>query len=522
MCGIAAIVDLHRDTESAGRTAAREDALVSMLDRIRYRGDPENFAERWSGPGVALGTNRLAIVDRAHGRQPQCDPSGQVQLVYNGELYGFGRLRDQLRSLGHEFRTRSDTEVVLHAYLEWGEKCVARLDGMFAFVLYDGRRRRFLAARDHVGIKPLYYAVEDGVHYFASEQKCLLEHGTRIRTVLPGTYVTETGTTRYYGLAEPTGKPLPERRAVALYRELFETAVRKQVDTDLPVAVTFSGGIDSAAVLHTAMKYHPDVTAVTIGLEGAADVEVAQRYCKEFDVPHLVAQLDRAALIDVIDDIVYGAEFFEPIDAMDTCVGYFAFLLAKENGFRLALCGEGSDEVMAGYDLFRTHPDPQDLMRYRVGNLHRTDLQRVDRSSMLNSVETRVPFMDRALLEFAYALPMSLKMREGQEKWLLRAAFADSLPDYVRLRPKVRMPDGSGMQNTLVEYAREAMATAAGPYSPHPDATRPNTGGGLDMQTPEGDFFLNKYLAAGFPMPGERFKRAGFDFSANGYFEFIS
>ncbi|WP_438493934.1 asparagine synthetase B family protein [Streptomyces asiaticus] len=510
MCGIAAIIDLDRRTESSEQTGSREKELVSMLRRIAHRGDAENFGERWTTAGIALGTNRLAIVDRDHARQPQSAPGEPVWLVYNGELYGFHALRDELRLLGHSFRTSSDTEVVLHAYLEWGEECVSRLDGMFAFVVYDGRRYGFFAARDHVGIKPLYYTRANGVYRFASEQKCLTGQGVPIETVLPGTYLTESGTRRYFRL-DPQGQPpLPDDEAAARYRELFDAAVRKQVDTDLPVAVTFSGGIDSAAVLHTARKYHPDVTAVTVGLEGSADVDIARRYCAEFGVPHVVAQLDPSALIDVIGEVVYGAEFFEPIDAMDTCVGYFAFKLAREHHFKLALCGEGSDEVMAGYDLFKSHPDPLDLMRYRVGNLHRTDLQRVDRSSMMNSVETRVPFLDRDLLRFSYTVPMHQKIRGGVEKWLLRQAFEGDLPPYVLHRPKVRMPDGSGMKNTLVDYARKAAGE------------RPPLRSRLDMQSPEGTFFLGEYLAAGFPMPTERHKRPGYDFSPNGYFEFIS
>lgn len=510
MCGIAAIIDDGCTAESAEHTAARERELVTMLDRIRYRGDAANFGERWSGTGAALGTNRLAIVDREHAQQPLSDPTGQVHLAYNGELYGFDGLRAELIRLGHRFVTHSDTEVVLHAYLEWEEGCVDRLDGMFAFVIHDARSNTFLAARDHVGIKPLYYTVTDGVYAFASEQKCLTGRGSEVHTVLPGTYLTPAGTTRYVDFGVPAATPMPAHEAAQRYRQLFDDAVRKMVQTDLPVAVTFSGGIDSAAVLHTARKYHPNVTAVTIGFDGAADVEVAQRYCKEFDVPHEVAQLDRDALVDVIPEIVYGAEFFEPIDAMDTCVGYFAFKLAREHGFKVALCGEGSDEVMAGYDLFRSHPDPQELMRYRVGNLHRTDLQRVDRSSMLNSIETRVPFMDRALLEFAYSVPMDLKLRDGMEKWLLREAFAGELPSYVLHRPKVRMPDGSGMKNTLRDHARQA------------GADLPDPAPGLDMGSPEGRFFLTRYLEAGFALPRERFKRSGYDYSANGYFDFIS
>ncbi|MFI9262062.1 asparagine synthetase B family protein [Streptomyces sioyaensis] len=514
MCGIAAIIAPRASEESPEQIAGREAELVAMLEPIRHRGDQECFAERWAESGLALGTNRLAIVDREHARQPQTDLHHQVWVAYNGELYGFQGVREELEDLGHKFRTDSDTEILVHAYLEWGPRLLDRLNGMFAFVLFDTRDGSFLAARDHIGIKPLYYVQQDGTYYFASEQKCLLTYAGDIRTVRPGTYLESGDERRYFSLdaherAAP-GQPIDEREAVATYRRLFDDAVRRQVDTDLPVAVTFSGGIDSAAVLCAARQFHPDVTALTIGFEGSADIEVAERYCAENGIPHIVSYLDRRELVDVIPEIVRGAEFFEAIDAMDTCVGYFAFRLARQHGFKLALCGEGSDEVMAGYDLFKTHEKPAELMRYRVHNLHRTDLQRVDRSSMMNSVETRVPFMDRYLLEFAYSAPMSLKLREGTDKWLLREAFRGRLPEYLVDRPKIRMPDGSGLKNTLVEYAREQTGFD------------PEIGHQLGIDTLEGAFFLHQYLEAGFPMPHERFKRPGYDYSANGYFEFIS
>ncbi|MEV4221985.1 asparagine synthase (glutamine-hydrolyzing) [Nonomuraea sp. NPDC049725] len=509
MCGIAAIIDPRVVAEDAHRLAARDRELIAMLAKIWHRGDPECFAERRSEVGAALGANRLAIVDREHAQQPQSDQHGRIWVAYNGELYGFQDVRRELERLGHRFRTTSDTEVIAQAYAEWGPDMLGRFNGMFAFVVFDSERRTFLAARDHVGMKPLYYVVSDGVYRFASEQKCLLGVPGEIRTLPPGSYLTERGVTRYHQL-DDTPCDLPERDMVARYRELFDDAVRRQVDTDLPVAVTFSGGIDSAAVLASARLHHPAVTALTIGFEGAADIEVARRYCQEHDIPHVVAHLNRDALVDIIPDIVYGAEFFEAIDVMDTCVGYFAFELAKRHGFKLALCGEGSDEVMAGYDLFRHHHDPVDLMRYRVANLHRTDLQRVDRSSMMNSVETRVPFMDRHLLEFAYSVPMEMKLRGGVDKWLLREAFKDRLPAYITNRPKIRMPDGSGMKNTLVEYARAQ------------DVEDDTLAKSIGIDSREGAYFLERYLEAGFPMPAERFKRAGYDYSPNGYFEFVS
>lgn len=508
MCGIAAMIDPRAGAESESAVRRREQELLSMLGRIRHRGDAGCFGERWAGPGVALGTNRLAIVDREHARQPQADAAGRVRVVFNGELYNHLDLRRELEGLGHVFRTFSDTEVLVHAYLEWGADFPGRLDGMYAFVLYDARRGSFLAARDHIGIKPLYYTVRDGVYSFASEQKCLWGHGDVV-TMAPGTRMLDGVVSRYADLeAEPPD--LTPDEAVAAYRTLFHEAVRKQVQTDLPIAVMFSGGIDSAAVLHVARKYHPRVTAVTVGVPGAADIVVARRYCEEFGVPHIVADLDREALIESIPDVVYGSEHFEAIDVFDACFGNFAYREVSRHGFKVALCGEGSDEVLAGYDLFRTHEDPVDLMRYRVGNLHRTDLQRVDRSSMMNSVETRVPFMDRDLLTFSYNLPMDTKLRGGVEKWVLRQAFEGDLPPYIANRPKARMPDGSGLKNTLVEYARR-------PADVDEDLLRE-----LGIETQEGAFLLSVYLKAGFPVPKERHKRPGYDYPVNAYFEFVS
>ena len=510
MCGIAAIIDPTASTESSNATRAREGMLLDMLARIRHRGDPERFGERWSGPGVAMGTNRLAIVDRPHARQPLTDSDEQIHVVFNGELYRYQELRRELAACGRTFRTDSDTEVLVHAYLEWGKEFIDRLDGMYAFVLHDLRRGSFLAGRDHIGIKPLYYAVRDGAYHFASEQKCLLGVGAEIETVEPGSYLWNGTVVQYFDLDQD--RPVPESavEAVARYRELFVEAVRKQVQTDLPIAVMFSAGIDSAAVLHVARRYHPAVTAITVGVDGAADIRTARRYCAEFGVNHIVAELDHAALIDSLPQVIYGSEFFETIDALDACFGNYAYQQARAHGFKVALCGEGSDEVLAGYDLFRSHEDPLALMRYRVSNLHRTDLQRVDRSSMMNTVETRVPFMDRPLLEFSYALPMSMKLRDGTEKWVLREAFRGDLPDYITDRPKMRMPDGSGLKDTLLEYARQVVDLDEAILRE------------LNIETQEGAFFLRSYLDAGYPMPRERFKRAGYDYSVNGYFEFVS
>lgn len=509
MCGIVAVIDRESARAVDDHSADRDGELVDMLARIRHRGDTDHLGERWSGPGFALGTNRLAIVDRRHGNQPLSDDERLVWLVFSGEIYGFQDIRRELTGLGHTFRTESDTEVVLRSYLEWGPSFLSKVNGMFAFVLYDGRDNSFIAARDHVGIKPLYYQCDDGVHRFASEQKCLIDRPGRIHTVMPGTYLHNGDEVRYFALSDDQLSIAPDE-AIRKYGELFEEAVRDQVDTDLPLAVPFSGGIDSAAVLQAAMRHHHDVTAFTVGFEGAADVEVAKRYCKEFGIRQEVVHLTTADLIEIIPRVVSGAELFEVVDVIDACTQYLVYQAVANHGIKVAVCGDGADEVLAGYDLFKTHDDPVALMKYRVGNLYRTDLQRVDRSSMMNSVEARVPFLDRRLLEFAYAVPMNLKLRGGTEKWILREAMRDRLPPYIVHRPKIRMPDGSGIKNILIDHAREH----GGPHNEAADK--------LKITSTEGRYFLDIFLKAGFPLPAERSKRPVDDYAPNGYFEFIS
>ncbi len=512
MCGIAAIIDLDGPAGTAAEREARGAQLLAMLDKIRYRGDREHFGEIAVEDRFALGTNRLAIVDRDHARQPLRDGARRVQVVFNGEIYNHDALRRELQALGHRFETSSDTEVLLQGYLAWDTGLAARLDGIFAFVIVDEERQRFLAVRDHIGIKPLYYAHEDGRWLFASEQKCLLPYSARIHTVPPGTYVDEGRLRRYFDVTAVPPAPDPEAdlaATVTRFHDYLDEAVRKQVQTDLPVVVMFSGGIDSTIVLHLARKYHPNVTALTVGFEGAADIDVARRFCRDYDIPHIVRHFGRDDLIDVMPSAVYQGEFFEAIDIVDTCVAYFGYREAHRNGFKLALCGEGSDEILAGYDLFRQHAQPAELMRYRVHNLHRTDLQRVDRASMMNSVEARVPFLDKDFLTFAYGLPLSLKLRDGVEKWILREAFRAELPPYIADRPKVRMPDGSGVKSTLMDYANQPVVLSGAVSA---------TG----FETTQAVFFLKHYLDAGFPLPAERHRRAGLDYNEGGYFTFVS
>jgi len=501
MCGIAATI--------GGPEDRCRSLVLKMLRAIAYRGDPEHFGEVRSFPFAALGTNRLAIVDRENGTQPVPSDDGRYWVAFNGEIYNHAMLRRELELAGARFTTATDTEVIVQGYRVWGDAIVDRLDGQFAFVIIDTRARSWFAARDPMGVKPLYWGRQGDLTLIASEQKCLAPHVGDIHTLRPGHVLADGRSRRYFDLerlpAENSENP------VARFRSLMTDAVRKRVDTDLPVAVMFSGGIDSSVVLHLARQFHPDVTAFTLGFPGAADLEVASRYCEEFNVPQVICSLRAEDVITLLPWIGPAAEFFEPIDAMDACVAYFGYHRARQLGFKVALCGEGSDELLMGYDLFREHPQPRELMRYRVHNLHRTDVQRVDRAAMLNRVEARVPFLDRALLRFAYHLPINLKLWDGTSKWILREAFRGDLPDYITDRPKVRMPDGTGLHRLLYDHAgRQAVQFDAAAHA------------ALRIETPQQAYFLRKYLDAGLPLPRERFRQRGLDYNADGYFRFVT
>jgi len=186
-----------------------------------------------------------------------------------------------------------------------------------------------------------------------------------------------------------------------------------------------------------------------------------------------------------------------------------AYKTAAELGFKVILTGDGSDEYLAGYDLFKQSAEPEKLMEYRVGNFYRTDLQRLDRCTMRYSLEARSPFMDKALIEFGYSVPMRLKIKNGVEKWILREACRELLPDYMRNRRKVRTPQGTGLLFRLKEYMDSLDAGVS-----------PDILAKLQITSPGERYLLSKYLEFGYPLPEVRHRKLGLDFHQDGYWVF--
>lgn len=510
MCGIAAIY-----STSSNSIVDIEGPLFSMMEKIAHRGDASNFNEHLVKNNFGLATNRLAIVERDCARQPVSDNERDIHAVLNGQIFNFKQIRADLSEIGYKFEGAGDTEVLLKAYIEYGPSFVERLDGMFAFVIVDNDKNTFLIGRDHVGIKPLYYVQKDNIWYVASEMKSLLSLASDIQTLDPGSIFDGNSTYKYvdYSSYREVSNDTEDVAKIKV-RELLENAVKSQVDTDLPISVMFSGGLDSAVVLYLAKKHHPNVTAISFGLPGSSDIDIAKRFCSENNIRHIIFTFTEEDLIANIQETIYYSESFEKIDGIDSTIAHFGYYVANRLGFKVSLCGEGSDEIFYGYDLFKDHEYPADLSRYRLTNLHRTDLQRVDRASMRNTVEARVPFMNRNLVQYVLTLKDHLKLRDGIEKYILREAFRDALPDYIIDRPKIRMPDGSGVKNTIIDYVDRIDINA-----PSEVISALNS---IGVEDKSSIYFSHLYLQHGYPFPKERFKEVGKDYSRSGYFNFIS
>lgn len=455
MCGIALLVGPGARTEYA--------SFAAMLATVAPRGEVE---ETLADEDALLGTHRLRIVDRDHAVQPWRSGDDRWALSYNGEVFNFAALREQLVAEGRELRSHSDTEVVLEAMLAWDEDALLRFRGEFAFAIVDRHTRRVFLARDPAGVKPLYWALSGGRLAVASEVKSLVSGVGRdvvVHEVPPG----------HCGWADPGGEPalhpyvdllrLGEGQpmvesldeATDLVRRTYREAVRMRVDTDLPVGVILSGGLDSSLALIHVREMHPDCVAFTVGTEGSEDLAYARRLTADLGVRHEVITL-RPRDIGLADvrEAIRISEATEYGDVINSVVSNRLFQRVHETGIKVVITGDGSDELFGGYDMYRDiSPDQvRSLFLHKIRHLSRTELQRVDRTSMGNGVEARVPYLDLDMLTMAMRIPDSMKQRDGYEKWILRHTFADVLPDYISQRHKNPMSHSSGLHERIRLY----------------------------------------------------------------------
>jgi asparagine synthase (glutamine-hydrolysing) len=378
MCGICGIV---------GRDAVDRDALRRMTGSLAHRGpDAESYyvQEREDGVAVGLGFRRLSIIDLQTGDQPMANESGSVQLVFNGEIYNFVELRRELQALGHEFATNADTEVIVHLYEERGPRCVERLSGMFAFALWDDRRRELVLGRDRFGKKPLYYAEVGGSLLFGSELKALREHPLCPRELdfgalsrylaleyvptphsiftgvrkLPGGHLLRwrdgrSTIERYWDLSFERDEPRSDDDYVDEFRGLFREAVRRRLMSDVPLGAFLSGGIDSSSVVATMVELMPasSVKTFSIGFgERSFDESAhARRVAAHFGTDHREEVFTAKVMLDLIPTVADVLD--EPFADPSILPTYLLSRFTRET-VTVALGGDGSDELLAGYPTF--------------------------------------------------------------------------------------------------------------------------------------------------------------------------
>lgn len=380
MCGIVGFCDLKGEPVSAG-------LLQRMTDRIRHRG-PDGEGYYTDGP-VGFGHRRLAIIDLSPaGHQPMASRDGDVVITYNGEIYNFPRLRIELEALGYHFHSRTDTEVVIHAYEEWGEKCVDYFNGMFAFAILDRRKQRLFLARDRYGVKPLYWYCQNGVFIFASEIKAILEHPSvsraisypalneyftfqnifsdltlfeGIRLLPPGHVMTldiKGGTSPcqrpYWDFAVCEDHKLSAEDSADHLYHLFLEAVTRQLVSDVPVGSYLSGGMDSGSITSVAVRHLPRLTTFTGGfdLTSASGLEFgfderrsAEIMANLFKSEHYEVVMHAGDMEWVLPELVWH---LEDLRVGQCYPNYYVARLASKF-VKVVLSGAGGDELFAGY-----------------------------------------------------------------------------------------------------------------------------------------------------------------------------
>ncbi len=436
---------------------------AQMLERISHRG-PDGEGTRHVGDSW-LGHRRLAIVDVDGGDQPILAAQGDAAMVGNGEIYNHDVLRSRLE--GASYTTRSDNEIALQLFRAEGVAGLAALRGMFALVIahHDGR---FVAVRDPLGIKPLYWAQRDGTTLFASEMKAFpAKWRDGISAFPPGhSWTPEGGLEPLF--AAPAAGATPERPVTAggdepseavfaAVRDTLVQAVERRLMGDVPVGVFLSGGLDSSLVAaiaaRSAATHGRKVSSFAVGLEGSDDIIAARVMAQELGTDHHEMLYTAEDLLAALPATIACIESFDPMLVHSAVPNYLLAELAGEH-VKVVLTGEGADELYAGYTYYRDYRDADELhaeLVRSVRGLHNLNLQRCDRTTMAHGLEARVPFLDLDVIDLAFSLPTAWKQPRADrpEKWLLRQAFEGWLPEEFLWRRKEQFGDGTGASTVL-------------------------------------------------------------------------
>ncbi len=429
------------------------------FDKTISRG-PDDSRIIDTGSGL-LGFHRLAIMGLApEGMQPfELDGSS---VVCNGELYGFEKLKDELIGKGYKFKSGSDCEIILPLYFEYGTDMFSMLDAEFAMILFDGRTKEFIAARDPIGIRPLYYGYDrDGSIVFASEPKNLVPICERVMPFPPGCYYKAGEFISYCEISKPQSviKASLDEVCAQIHDKLTK-GIKKRLVADAKVGFLLSGGLDSSLVCAVAQRYSDKpIRTFAIGMsEDAIDLKYAKQVADYINSDHTEVIINKEIVLSSLETVI---ELLGTYDITTIRASMGMYLLCKwihENtDIRVLLTGEISDELF-GYKYTDFAPDAEAFQKEaekRVHELHMYDVLRADRCISVNSLEARVPFGDLDFVKYVMAVDPEMKLNTyGKGKYLLRHAFeGDYLPPDILYREKAAFSDAVG--HSMVDYLKE-------------------------------------------------------------------
>ena len=506
MCGFVGAFDLNSGSKPINEGLKEElrNQVLEMSKKIRHRGP--DWSGVYTGDNAILSHERLSIVDPLSGKQPLVSDDGKIILAANGEIYNHKEIRKEFEGK-YNFQTGSDCEAIIPLYKKFRESgdftlMIEKLSGIFAFALYDSENDIYLVARDEIGVIPLYQGWDKaGRYYVASELKALEGECQTIEEFPNGHYFysKDEKPVRWYKRewenfdavknnprATDDKGEIINPSVIEKVRNGLESAVKQQLMSDVPYGVLLSGGLDSSIIAAITQKFSkkriesdskeaawwPQLHSFAIGLEGSPDLIAAQKAADYIGTVHHEVHFTIQEALDALPDVIYHIETYDITTVRASTPMYLLARVIKSMGIKMVLSGEGSDELFGGYLYFHKAPDAkefhEELVR-KMSKLHLYDCLRANKSLMAWGVEGRVPFLDKEFIDIAMSLNPSDKMnirlpdgKQRMEKWILRKAFEDMLPEEICWRQKEQFSDGVGYNwiDTLKKMTEEKVSDA--------------------------------------------------------------
>lgn len=506
MCGFVGAFDLNSGSKPINEGLKEElrNQVLEMSKKIRHRGP--DWSGVYTGDNAILSHERLSIVDPLSGKQPLVSDDGKIILAANGEIYNHKEIRKEFEGK-YNFQTGSDCEAIIPLYKKFRDSgdftlMIEKLSGIFAFALYDSENDVYLVARDEIGVIPLYQGWDKaGRFYVASELKALEGECQTIEEFPNGHYFysKDAKPVRWYkrdwesfdavknnARATDDKGEIINPSVIEKVRNGLESAVKQQLMSDVPYGVLLSGGLDSSIIAAITQKFSkkriesdskeaawwPQLHSFAIGLEGSPDLIAAQKAADYIGTVHHEVHFTIQEALDALPDVIYHIETYDITTVRASTPMYLLARVIKSMGIKMVLSGEGSDELFGGYLYFHKAPDAkefhEELVR-KMSKLHLYDCLRANKSLMAWGVEGRVPFLDKEFIDIAMSLNPSDKMnirlpdgKQRMEKWILRKAFEDMLPEEICWRQKEQFSDGVGYNwiDTLKKMTEEKVSDA--------------------------------------------------------------